>query len=142
MTKNLITSITSNTQVVEISRDNPTVIIGERINPTGRKKLLNSLKEGNYDVVRSDALSQIEAGAHILDVNAGVPGVDEVPIMKAMIKTITEVTDVPLCIDTADPISLEAALSIYEGKALINSINGEEEKMESILPLVKNSMLL
>jgi len=137
MAKNLITSITSKTQVVEISRDNPTVIIGERINPTGRKKLLNSLKEGNYDVVRSDALSQIEAGAHILDVNAGVPGVDEVPIMKAMIETITEVTDVPLCIDTADPISLEAALSIYEGKALINSINGEEEKMESILPLVK-----
>ncbi|RLD02803.1 MAG: pterin-binding protein [Chloroflexota bacterium] len=137
MAENLITTITSKTKTVEISRDHPTVIIGERINPTGRKKLLNSLKEGNYDVVRADALSQVEAGAGILDVNAGVPGVDEVPIMKAMIETITAVTDTPLCIDTADPISLETALSIYEGKALVNSVNGEEEKLESILPLVK-----
>ncbi len=137
MAENLITTITSKTKTVEISRDHPTVIIGERINPTGRKKLLNSLKEGNYDVVRTDALSQVEAGAGILDVNAGVPGVDEVPIMKAMIETITAVTDTPLCIDTADPISLETALSIYEGKALVNSVNGEEEKLESILPLVK-----
>ncbi len=137
MAKNLSTFISSKTKTVEINRENPTVIIGERINPTGRKKLLNSLKEGNYDVVRADALSQIEAGAGILDVNAGVPGVDEEPIMRAMIQALTEVTDTPLCIDTADPISLEAALSIYEGKALINSINGEEEKLESILPLVK-----
>lgn len=137
MAKNLVTSITSKNETVEISRENSTVIIGERINPTGRKKLLSSLKEGNYDVVRSDALSQIEAGAGILDVNAGVPGADEAPIMKDMIQAITEITDVPLCIDTADEVALETALSIYEGKSLVNSVNGEEEKLASILPLVK-----
>lgn len=137
MAENLSTFISSKTKTVEISREKPTVIIGERINPTGRKKLLSSLKEGNYDVVRSDAKSQVEAGAAILDVNAGVPGADEEPILKDMIHALSEVTDTPLCIDTADVIALETALSIYEGKALINSVNGEEEKLESILPLVK-----
>ncbi len=137
MAENLSTFITSKNKTVEINRANRTVIIGERINPTGRKKLLNSLKEGNYDVVRADATSQVEAGATILDVNAGVPGADEVPIMRDMMQAIAEVTDAPLCIDTADIDALEAALSVYEGKALINSVNGEEEKLDSILPLVK-----
>lgn len=137
MTKDLVTRVSSAKQTVEISRENPTTIIGERINPTGRKALLKSLKEGNYDIVRQDALKQVEAGATILDVNAGVPGEDEEPILTEMLKVVSEVTDVPLCIDTADPIALEAALSIYDGKALINSVNGEEDKLESILPLVK-----
>ncbi|MDZ7844126.1 MAG: dihydropteroate synthase [Anaerolineales bacterium] len=137
MAKDLTTVVTSKNETVEINRNNFTVIIGERINPTGRKDLLRELKEGNYDIVRSDALAQIEAGAKIIDVNAGVPGEDEEPILKDMMYAVMEVTDAPLCIDTADNTALETALSIYEGKALINSVNGEEERLESVLPLVK-----
>lgn len=137
MAKDLTTVVTSKNETVEINRNNFTVIIGERINPTGRKDLLRELKEGNYNIVRSDALAQIEAGAKIIDVNAGVPGEDEEPILKDMMYAVMEVTDAPLCIDTADNTALETALSIYEGKALINSVNGEEERLESVLPLVK-----
>lgn len=137
MAKDLTTVVTSKNETVEINRNNFTVIIGERINPTGRKDLLRELKEGKYDIVRSDALAQIEAGAKIIDVNAGVPGEDEEPILKDMMYAVMEVTDAPLCIDTADNTALETALSIYEGKALINSVNGEEERLESVLPLVK-----
>lgn len=137
MSDNLKTVVTSPTKTVEIHRSNPTVIIGERINPTGRKALLAELKEGKFDIVKKDAVSQVEAGAKIIDVNAGVPGEDEEPILKDMIYAITEVTDAPLCFDTADNTALETALSIYDGKALINSVNGEEERLESILPLVK-----
>jgi len=137
MAKNLTTVVTSKSQTVEINRENFTVIIGERINPTGRKSLLKELKEGKYDIVKRDALAQIEAGAKIIDVNAGVPGEDEEPILKEMMQAVIEVTDMPLCIDTADNRALETALSIYEGKALINSVNGEEERLESVLPLVK-----
>ena len=137
MTENLSTIVTSKTQSVEINREKPTVIIGERINPTGRKKLLNQLKNGNFEIVKSDALSQVEAGAKILDVNAGVPGADESNLLKEMIEMIQEVTDIPLCIDTADEKALEIALSMYEGKALVNSVNGEEERLEIVLPLVK-----
>jgi 5-methyltetrahydrofolate--homocysteine methyltransferase len=137
MSDHLKTIITSKTKTVEIHRDNPTVIIGERINPTGRKALLAELKEGKFDIVKKDAVAQVEAGAPIIDVNAGVPGADEEPLLKAMMGAVMEVTDVPLCIDTADNTALETALSIYEGKALINSVNGEEERLESVLPLVK-----
>lgn len=137
MAKDLTTVVSSKNETVEINRNNFTVIIGERINPTGRKDLLRELKEGNYDIVRSDALAQIEAGAKIIDVNAGVPGEDEEPILKDMMYAVMEATDAPLCIDTADNTALETALSIYEGKALINSVNGEEERLESVLPLVK-----
>lgn len=137
MAENLTTVVTSETKTVEIHRDHPTVIIGERINPTGRKSLLAELKEGKYDIVRRDAKAQIEAGAAILDVNAGVPGVDEEPILKDMVELLMEITDVPLCIDTADNPALKTALSTYKGKALINSVNGEEERLESVLPLVK-----
>jgi len=137
MSENLKTLVSSPTKTVEIHRSNPTVIIGERINPTGRKALLAELKEGKYDIVKSDAIAQVEAGASIIDVNAGVPGVDEEPILKDMMLAIMEVTDAPLCIDTADTTALESALSLYKGKALINSINGEEERLNSILPLVK-----
>ena len=137
MAKDLTTIVSSKTKTVEIHRGNFTVIIGERINPTGRKSLLKELKEGKFDIVRQDAVAQVEAGAKIIDVNAGVPGEDEEPILRDMMHAVMEVTDMPLCIDTADNTALETALSIYEGKALINSINGEEERLESVLPLVK-----
>ncbi len=137
MSNDLKTVVSSETNTVEIHRSNPTVIIGERINPTGRKSLLAELKEGKFDIVKQDAVSQVEAGASIIDVNAGVPGVDEEPILRDMMHAVMEVTDAPLCIDTADNTALESALSIYKGKALINSVNGEEERLESVLPLVK-----
>jgi 5-methyltetrahydrofolate--homocysteine methyltransferase len=137
MSENLTTIISSKTKSVEINRSNPTVIIGERINPTGRKSLLAELKEGKFDIVKRDAVAQVEAGAPIIDVNAGVPGADEEPLLRDMMQAVMEVTEAPLCIDTADNTALEAALSIYEGKALINSVNGEEARLESVLPLVK-----
>lgn len=137
MTEYLTTTLSSASHTVEISRNKPTVIIGERINPTGRKKVLAALQEGDFDIVKQDATQQVESGAKILDVNAGVPGADEPELLKKVMQTVMEVTDVPLCIDTADPEALRAALEIYEGKALINSTNGEEKSLESILPLVK-----
>ena len=137
MSKNLTTTVKSETQAVSISWDLPTVIIGERINPTGRKKLQQELKKGNFDTVRRDAIAQVEAGAAILDVNAGVPRVDEPALLVEMIKHMLEITDVPLCIDTANVAALEAALKLYAGKALVNSVNGEENKLEAILPLIK-----
>jgi len=137
MTENLTSLVSSKTENVEINRANPTVIIGERINPTGRKLMLKALQEGDFDVVRRDAKSQVEAGAKILDVNAGVPGADEPALLKQVMRTVMEVVDVPLCIDTADPEALEAALKAYEGKPLINSVNGEERSLAAVLPLVK-----
>ena len=137
MTKNLTTLLSSKNQTVEINRANPTVIIGERINPTGRKKMLKALQDGDFDMVRNDAKSQMEAGAKVLDVNAGVPGADEPALLKQVMATVMEVTDVPLCIDTADPEALEAALKTYEGEALINSSNGEERSLSAVLPLAK-----
>jgi len=113
------------------------VVIGERINPTGRKAVLAALQAGDFEIVKSDALRQVEAGAKILDVNAGVPSADEPVLLKQVMQTVMSVTDVPLCIDTADPKALEAALSIYEGNPLVNSVNGEESSLGNILPLVK-----
>lgn len=137
MAKELTTVLSSKTQTVEISRNCPTVIIGERINPTGRKKVLAALEAGNFDTVRKDAADQVAAGAAVLDVNAGVPGADEAALLPEVMRTVMEVTDVPLCIDTADPEALAAALALYEGKALVNSVNGEERALKAILPLVK-----
>ena len=137
MTKNLTTFVCSKSQTVEINREKPTVIIGERINPTGRKKLLAALKEGDFEIVRKDAVAQVDAGARIIDVNAGVPGADEKALLLKMVKEIQDVTETPLCFDTADNKVLESILSVYDGKALINSVNGEEEKLSNILPLVK-----
>jgi 5-methyltetrahydrofolate--homocysteine methyltransferase len=137
MTENLTTTVSSNTQTVDISRHLPTVIIGERINPTGRKKLQAALEAKNFDIVRQDAIDQVAAGAPVLDVNAGIPDSDEPALLREAVRTITQVTDVPLCIDTADPEALASALSIYEGKALVNSVNGEERSLGQILPLVK-----
>jgi len=137
MAENLTTVVSSKTQTVEINRAKPTVIIGERINPTGRKQVLKALQEGNFDIVREDAASQVAAGAAVLDVNAGVPGADEPALLQQVMRTVMEVTDVPLCIDTADPKALEAALSLYQGKALINSVNGEERALAAVLPLAR-----
>lgn len=137
MVENLLTKISSKTQTVEIGRNLPTVIIGERINPTGRKKLQETLLNDDFSVVREDAISQVAAGATVLDVNAGVPDADEVALLEKAVREVTSVTDVPLCIDTANPDALVAALKIYEGKPLINSVNGEERSLESMLPLVK-----
>jgi 5-methyltetrahydrofolate--homocysteine methyltransferase len=133
----LETIVSSPTKTVTISRDGPVVLIGERINPTGRKKLMTALQEGNMDVVRRDAAAQVQAGAAILDVNAGLPGADEAALILKMIEAVREVTDVPLCIDSPNPDVLETALSRYEGKALVNSVNGEERSLASVLPLVK-----
>ena len=137
MTEVLTTTIGSASKQVSISRELPTAIIGERINPTGRKKLQQELKAGNFDTVKADALAQIEAGAVILDVNAGVPGADEPALLVKMVEVLSELTDVPLCIDTANVNALEAALKAYSGKALVNSVNGEEERLETVLPLIK-----
>lgn len=135
MSENLTTIISSPTKEVTINRELPTVMIGERINPTGRKKVLAALQEGNFDMVRQDAEAQVAAGATILDVNAGVPGADEPVLLEQVMEVVMDVTDVPLCIDTADPEALEAALKTYEGKPLVNSVNGEEKSLEAVLPL-------
>jgi 5-methyltetrahydrofolate--homocysteine methyltransferase len=137
MPENLTTIVSSATQTVEISRDQPTAIIGERINPTGRKQVLAALQAGNFEQIRQDALAQVAAGAAILDVNAGVPGADEPKLLQQVLQTVMKVTDVPLSIDTANPAALEAALSIYQGKALVNSVNGEDRSLKAALPLVK-----
>jgi 5-methyltetrahydrofolate--homocysteine methyltransferase len=137
MADNLKTVVSSPSKSVEIFRGNPTVIIGERINPTGRKVVLAALKEGNFDIVRKDAREQVAAGAQVLDVNAGVPGADEPVLLLQVMKTVMEETDVPLCIDTANRQALAQALAAYEGKALVNSVNGEEASLNEVLPLVK-----
>jgi 5-methyltetrahydrofolate--homocysteine methyltransferase len=138
MAEDVTTTITSEKQTVEISRQRATVIIGERINPTGRKKVLAALKEGDFEMVRKDARDQVAAGALLLDVNAGVPGTDEAELLVKVMREVMDVTDVPLCIDTADPVALEAALGVYQGKPLINSVNGEGKSLGEVLPLAKD----
>jgi len=137
MNSPITTTLSSKTKTVTITRGAPTIIIGERINPTGRKQVLQALQAGDFEAVRRDALAQVRAGAQILDVNAGVPGMDEVTLLPRLIKEVVSVTDVPLCIDTANPHALAAALQVYQGKALINSVNGEEASLSSVLPLAK-----
>ncbi len=131
------TVVHSATKKVAIAPDLPTVIIGERINPTGKKLLAASLAEGDMSRVRSLAKAQIENGAHILDVNVGAAGVDEVDLLPKAVKAVQEVTDVPLCLDSPNATALKAALDVYDGKALINSVNGEEASLNRVLPLVK-----
>jgi 5-methyltetrahydrofolate--homocysteine methyltransferase len=130
------TKISSKTQEVVISRDLPVVIIGERINPTGRKKLAAALEAGDMSVVQEDARRQVEAGSQVLDVNVGVSGADEKALMLEALDAVREVTEVPLCIDSASPAVLAAGLAAYQGKALVNSVNGEEAKLKEVLPVV------
>lgn len=131
------TVISSRTQTRIIGLDHPFTIIGERINPTGRKKLAVEMAAGDYSRVITDALSQVEAGAHALDVNAGIPLADEPAILKESIKIVQSITDVPLSIDSSIVEALRSGLEAYEGKALVNSVTGEDERLEAILPLVK-----
>ena len=131
------TVISSKTKEVIIGSEQPFVIIGERINPTGRKLLAEEMKAGNLERVREDALSQVAAGAQMLDVNAGVPLADEPKILADSIKLIQGISDVPLCIDSSIVEALERGLEAYEGKALLNSVTGEEERLDTVLPLVK-----
>ena len=137
MTENLTTTLRSATQTTIISREQPTVIIGERINPTGRKKVLEALEAGDFESVRRDARDQVAAGAQVLDVNAGVPGADEPALLTQVMQVVMDAVDVPLCIDTANPDALEAALSVYQGKALVNSVNGDQRALEAVLPIVR-----
>ena len=130
------TVISSPSREVCIGFDRPFVIIGERINPTGRKILAEEMRNGDYSRVEADALAQVAAGAHMLDVNAGIPLADEPAILAEAIKLVQSVTDVPLSIDSSIVAALEAGLSVYQGKALVNSVTGEEDRLETVLPLV------
>ena len=130
------TLITSSTQEVRIGPGRPFVIIGERINPTGRKLLAAEMAAGSFDRVRSDAVAQVAAGAHMLDVNAGIPLADEPAILAEAVRIVQSVVDVPLCIDSSIVRALEAGLAAYRGKPLVNSVTGEDERLESVLPLV------
>ncbi|MCB2228509.1 MAG: dihydropteroate synthase, partial [Desulfarculaceae bacterium] len=130
------TIIRSASREVIIGHDQPVVMIGERINPTGRKKLAAALEKGDMSLVQAEALAQVEAGAQVLDVNVGVSGADEKDLMLQALAALKEVTDVPLCIDSAKPEVQAAGLEAYEGKALVNSVNGEEAKLKEVLPLV------
>jgi 5-methyltetrahydrofolate--homocysteine methyltransferase len=131
------TKVSGVTKEVIISIDRPTVLIGERINPTGRKKLTEALKAGNLDIVRSEAIAQAEAGADIIDCNVNAPGVNDVELLPRAVKAIQEAVDAPVCIDSPNPDAIEAALKVYKGKPLINSVSGEEHSLKRMLPLVK-----
>ncbi|GIU98102.1 MAG: methyltetrahydrofolate--corrinoid methyltransferase [Actinomycetota bacterium] len=121
---------------VVIADDEPFVLIGERINPTGRRRLTEELIAGDMTTVRDDARRQVEAGARVLDLNAGIPGFDEPAMLAAVVRAVREVVDVPLCIDSSTPEALEAAVPLAEGKVLINSVTAEERSLERLLPLV------
>ena len=130
------TVISSATKTVVIGFDRPFTVIGERINPTGRKRLAAEMADGDYARVESDTLAQVAAGAHMLDVNAGVPLADEPQILHDCIKLVQSLTDAPLSIDSSIVAALERGLEAYVGKPLVNSVTGEEERLESVLPLV------
>ena len=131
------TIISSATREVVIGFDRPFVMIGERINPTGRKLLAEEMKAGDFDRVSADAIAQVAAGAQMLDVNAGIPLADEPALLAQAIQLVQSVTDVPLSIDSSIVEALEAGCAVYQGKPLINSVTGEDEQMERVLPLVK-----
>ena len=134
MTKTVVSSAAKE---VVIGFDQPFVMIGERINPTGRKLLSEEMSKGDFSRVEQDTLAQVAAGAHMLDVNAGIPLADEPKILADTVKLGQSLTDVPLSIDSSIVAALEAGLEVYQGKALLNSVTGEEERLESVLPLVK-----
>jgi 5-methyltetrahydrofolate--homocysteine methyltransferase len=133
----LKTTVSSKTKTHTIGPDEPFTIIGERINPTGRKVLAREMAGGDFSRVEADALAQVAAGAAMLDVNAGIPMVDEPAILQQAIKLVQSIVDVPLCIDSSIVDALASGLAVYQGKALVNSVTGEEERLESVLPLVK-----
>jgi 5-methyltetrahydrofolate--homocysteine methyltransferase len=130
------TVLESRSKQVIIGHDKPFCVIGERINPTGRKVFSEELRNGDLSTVEKDAIAQTEAGADMLDVNAGIPLVDEDELLKDMLRVVQEHSDLPICIDSSVISALEAGLSVYEGKALVNSVTGEDDRLEEILPLV------
>ncbi|WP_169546025.1 methyltetrahydrofolate cobalamin methyltransferase [Sneathiella aquimaris] len=131
------TVLSSATKEVVIGFDRPFVIIGERINPTGRKLLSAEMMAGDYSRVEADTLAQVAAGAQMLDVNAGIPLADEPRMLAEVVQLVQSLTDVPLSIDSSIVAALESGLGVYQGKALVNSVTGEEERLETVLPLVK-----
>jgi 5-methyltetrahydrofolate--homocysteine methyltransferase len=130
------TVLRSRSSSVTIGAEQPFCVIGERINPTGRKRFAEELRGGELSTVTVDAVAQVNAGANMLDVNAGIPLVDEPELLKSMLKTVQDAVDVPICIDSSVIEALEAGLSVYEGRALVNSVTAEDERLEEILPLV------
>jgi 5-methyltetrahydrofolate--homocysteine methyltransferase len=131
------TRVSSATKEVIIDYNGPTTLIGERINPSGKKKLAEALKNGDFDVVKKEALAQVDAGADILDVNVVTPGVEEIAVLPKVLEMVMASVEVPLCIDINDPAALKEALKIYVGKPIINSVTGEEKSLNEILPIVK-----
>ena len=131
------TILKSKSHEVVIDTEGPVVIIGESINPTRRKKLETTLSENRFDFVHELAMSQIEAGADMLDINVGYPGVDDESLLPETVKSLQEKFDIPLCLDSPNPKAIEAALRVAEGKCLINSVNGEEKSLQAILPVAK-----
>jgi 5-methyltetrahydrofolate--homocysteine methyltransferase len=132
------TKVSGTQKEVIISISRPTVIIGERINPTGRKKLSEGLKAGDLDMVRREALAQVAAGADIIDCNVNAPGVNDVALLPEAVKIVQEAVGNPMCLDSPNKDALEAALKVYQGKPLVNSVSGEEESLKRMLPLVKH----
>jgi 5-methyltetrahydrofolate--homocysteine methyltransferase len=130
------TVLHSRSSTVTIGPEQPFCIIGERINPTGRKAFAEELRNGDLSRVATDAIEQTEAGADMLDVNAGIPLVDEAELLQQMLRTVQDASDLPICIDSSVIEALEAGLAVYEGKALVNSVTGEDDRLEEILPLV------
>jgi len=131
------TIISSATKEIAIGFERPFCVIGERINPTGRKKLAAEMATGNYGTVEADTFAQVAAGANMLDVNAGIPLADEPAILAESIKLVQSLTDLPLSIDSSIVDALEAGLSVYQGRPLVNSVTGEEDRLEVVLPLIK-----
>jgi len=132
------TKVSSATKEVIIGDDRPTVLIGERINPSGREKMAEALKAGNLEIVASEAKAQVKAGADILDIHmGGAFGLDEVALLPKAVQVAMKAVDVPLCIDSSDPEALAAALKVYKGKPLVNSVTGEEHSLAKVLPLVR-----
>ena len=131
------TILRSKSREITIGIDRPFVMIGEKINPTGRKKLAAALTDGNLDYICQLAENQVAWGAEVLDINVGVPGLDEVAIVKKLVERITSVVDVPICLDSANPEVLAAGLGAAPGKPLVNSVSGEQKKLDMVLPLVK-----
>jgi 5-methyltetrahydrofolate--homocysteine methyltransferase len=131
------TKVSSSKKEVIIGDNRPTVLIGERINPTGKKKLAEALKAGDLEIVRKEALAQTQAGADIIDVNVGIFGVDEAAMLPKAVQAVMETVDTPLCIDSSNLDALEAALKVYKGKPLVNSVTGEDHSLKRVLPLIK-----
>lgn len=131
------TKLSSATKEVVIGDELPTVLIGERINPTGKKKMTAALEAGDLEIVRKEALAQVDAGADILDVNVATAMIDEVIMLPKVVQTVMDTVDVPLCLDSSKPEALEAALKVYKGKPLINSVTGQADSLNRVLPLIK-----